>query len=56
MLVLAREVNGKVVITVGGREVVVTVCAVRGNRVKIGIEADRDVGIRRDEVAERKAG
>lgn len=51
MLVLVRGVGERVVIILrDGREVWVTVCRVRGNRVRVGIEAPRDVIIDREEL------
>ena len=50
MLVLSRKVGETVII---GQEIVVTVLAIRGDRVRLGIEAPREVGIRRSELAER---
>lgn len=47
MLVLTRGVNESIMI---GRDVVVTVLEVRGDHVRIGIEAPRDVQVHREEV------
>ncbi len=47
MLVLSRKVNQKIVI---GSEIVVTVLSVKGNRVSIGIEAPRRMGVVRQEL------
>ena len=47
MLVLSRKIGEKIVID---DTIVITVIAVNGNRVKIGIEAPAEVGIRRSEV------
>jgi carbon storage regulator len=49
MLVLTRRVGESVVI---GHDVVVTVLEVRGDVVKVGITAPRDVEVDRMEVAE----
>jgi carbon storage regulator len=49
MLVLGRKVNESVVI---GDEIVVTVLAVEGDRVKIGIDAPSHVRILRQELYE----
>ena len=49
MLVLGRRVNDSVVI---GDGIVVTVLAVEGERVKIGIQAPSDVQIMRQELYE----
>ena len=47
MLVLTRGVNESIMI---GRDVVITVLEVRGDHVRIGIEAPRDVPVHREEV------
>src|SRR5512133_3670510 len=47
MLVLARKVDESIVI---GNSIVVTVLAIEGDNVKIGIAAPRDVPILRQEV------
>lgn len=47
MLVLSRRLGESIVI---GNEVVVRVIEVRGDQVKLGIEAPRDVQIHREEV------
>jgi carbon storage regulator len=51
MLVLMRKVNEVVCI---GNDVEVIVLAVKGNTVRIGINAPRNVTVDRQEVAERK--
>jgi carbon storage regulator len=47
MLILSRRVNEKIVI---GDDVVVSVVEVRGDQVKLGIEAPRHVKVFRQEV------
>jgi len=47
MLVLSRKKNEKIVIN---ESIVVTVVDVRGDRVRIGIDAPRDVPIHREEI------
>lgn len=49
MLVLSRRVGESVVI---GTDVVVTVLEVRGDIIRVGIEAPRDVTVHRSEVFE----
>lgn len=49
MLVLSRKRNESVVIN---DNIVVTVIDVRGDKVRIGIEAPRDVSVHRQEVLE----
>ena len=51
MLVLCRRTSESVQI---GDEVTVTVLAVKGNQVRFGIAAPRDVSVDRQEVWERK--
>lgn len=47
MLVLSRHVDEQIVI---GDDVVITVCEIRGDKVRIGIEAPLDVSVHRREV------
>jgi carbon storage regulator len=47
MLILSRRVNEKIVI---GDDIVVSVVEVRGDQVKLGIEAPRSVKVFRQEV------
>ena len=49
MLVLSRKKNESIVIN---DNVVITVIDVRGDKVRIGIEAPRDVSVHRQEVLE----
>ncbi|MBX7162022.1 MAG: carbon storage regulator CsrA [Acidimicrobiia bacterium] len=61
MLVLTRKPNQSINI---GDDIVVTVIEVRGDQVRIGIEAPRHVGVQREEIylqiqaegRERRAG
>lgn len=50
MLVLSRLENEGVTISVDGRFVKVCVVEIRGDKVRLGFEADKDVVIHRDEV------
>ena len=50
MLILTRRLGEKLVI---GENVTVTVLGVKGNQVRIGIDAPRDVTVHREEVYER---
>ncbi len=47
MLVLTRKADQKLVI---GSDIVVTVLEIRGNRVRLGIEAPREVPVHRSEL------
>ena len=50
MLILTRRVGEAVVI---GEEVTVTVLGVKGNQVRIGVNAPKSVSVHRDEIYER---
>jgi carbon storage regulator len=52
MLVLTRNVSEKIVID---GNIVLTVVAIKGNKVRIGIEAPDHVRVDRQEVHERRA-
>jgi carbon storage regulator len=47
VLVLTRKKNGKLVI---GDNITITVVEIRGDKVRIGIEAPKDVTVHREEV------
>jgi carbon storage regulator len=47
MLVLSRKLMERIQI---GESIVVTVLEIRGNRVRIGIDAPRDIGVLRTEL------
>ncbi len=48
MLVLSRKMNERIVIA--GGEIVLTIVAIRGDKVRIGIEAPQDISVHRGEV------
>jgi carbon storage regulator len=50
MLVLTRRVGEKLVI---GENVTVTVLGVKGNQIRIGIDAPRDITVNREEIYQR---
>lgn len=60
MLVLTRKLYEKVYITTPeGKEIALTICGIQGygksGRVKIGIDADRDYVIAREELISEKS-
>ena len=50
MLILTRRVGESVVI---GNDVTVTVLGVKGNQVRLGVNAPREVAVHREEIFER---
>lgn len=48
MLVLSRKKNERIVI---GDEISITVVEVRGDKVRLGVEAPREIPVHREEVA-----
>jgi carbon storage regulator len=50
MLILTRRVGETVMI---GNEVTVTVLSVKGNQVRIGVNAPKDVAVHREEIYDR---
>jgi len=50
MLILTRRISEKLII---GENVTITILGVRGNHVRIGIDAPRDVKVNREEVYQR---
>jgi len=50
MLVLTRKMNEAIVI---GENIVVTVIDIRGDKIRLGIEAPKHVSVHRQEVYER---
>jgi carbon storage regulator len=50
VLILSRRIGEKLII---GENVTVTILAVKGNQVRIGIDAPRDVRVDREEIHQR---
>ena len=50
MLILTRRVGETVMI---GEEITVTVLGVKGNQVRLGVQAPRDVAVHREEIHDR---
>lgn len=53
MLLLTRRISETLVIGEGENVVTVTVLGVKGNQVRIGIEAPKDVPVHREEIFDR---
>lgn len=52
MLVLSRKVNERIVIN---GNIIITVVRIRGDQVRIGVDAPKDVTVHRQEVADEIA-
>ena len=50
MLILTRRINESLVI---GDDVTVTILGVKGNQVRIGVDAPRNVSVHREELAQK---
>ncbi len=53
MLLLGRKIGQRIIIA---DNIIVTILAIHGNRVQIGVEADKSVNVRREEVKESNKG
>ncbi len=51
MLILTRKVGESLII---GDDVVVTVLGIKGNQVRVGVKAPKEVNVHREEVYERR--
>ncbi|HUQ69248.1 MAG TPA: carbon storage regulator [Planctomycetaceae bacterium] len=54
MLVLTRRIDENILI--GDHEITIKILEIRGGRVRLGIEAPRDVVIRREELVDSEVG
>lgn len=50
MLILTRKVGESVLI---GNDISITILSVRGNQVKLGVEAPKEVSLHREEIYQR---
>jgi carbon storage regulator len=50
MLILTRRVTESLMI---GNDVTVTILGIKGNQVRVGVQAPRDLAVHREEVFER---
>ena len=50
MLILTRRIGEKIVI---GDDVTISILGVKGNQVRVGIEAPREVQVHREEIYQR---
>lgn len=51
MLIVTRRIGEKIII--GDREIEATILGVKGNQVKLGFDADKDISIHREELFNR---
>lgn len=56
MLILTRRPKENLVITIDGRRIDVCILGLQGSQVKIGVKADPDVTIDREEIFNSKKG
>lgn len=53
MLVLTRKQGESIIIGDGDNKTTLTVLGVKGNQVRIGVEAPKDVAVHREEIYDR---
>lgn len=51
MLVLTRKENERLILSIDGKTVSLTVCGVEGRKVRIGVQAPPEIAILRSELA-----
>lgn len=55
MLVLSRKKSEAVVVTLeDGRQIVLKIVDIRGDKVRVGIEADRSIRVNRSEIESKQ--
>lgn len=54
MLILTRRVGETLVIGQGDQEITVTILGVKGNQVRVGTDAPKEVAVLRGELIERE--
>ena len=50
MLVLSRKKDEKIIIGEGPKKITILICEIRGDKVRLGIDAPKEVPIHREEV------
>ena len=50
MLILSRKINERIMITVGDIRIEVMIVDVRGERVRVGVKAPKDIPVHRFEI------
>ena len=53
MLILTRRVGEALIIGEGNNKAVVNVLGVKGNQVRIGVDAPKDISVHREEIYDR---
>lgn len=53
MLILTRRVGESLIIEIDGKKVTATVLGVKGNQVRVGVDAPKDVAVHREEIYDR---
>ena len=53
MLVLTRKVSESIVVELNGRQILIKCLSCDSGRIRIGIEADKDVRIVREEIRDK---